>query len=166
MSKYHTILPNDVVNGNGVCVSFWVQGCPHHCPECFNPETWDFKEGQEYTEHTKWEIIEAIGANGVQRNFSILGGEPLAPQNIKMTFEVIETVRHAYPNIEIVLWTGYTFEELLFSYEPLINKILDSIDYVIDGPFIQEEKDLNLKWRGSKNQHIRKKEKDKWIIKE
>ena len=84
MSRYNTIIPNDVANGEGICVSFFVQGCPHHCPGCFNPETWDFIGGQEYTSHTKWEIIKAINANGIVRNFSVLGGEPLAPQNIFM----------------------------------------------------------------------------------
>lgn len=166
MSRYNTILPNDVVNGNGVCTSFWVQGCNHHCPDCFNKETWDFKSGQPYTDHTKWEIIEDIGANGLQRNFSILGGEPLAPQNLKMTEEVVEAVRKAYPTIEIVLWTGYQFNELLFSYDTTISNILSLIDYVVDGPFIIEEKDLNLKWRGSRNQHIRHKINDQWIIEE
>lgn len=163
MNKYHSIIPNDVVNGHGVCVSFWVQGCVHHCPNCFNPETWDFKEGKDYTEHTKWEIIEDIGANGLQRNFSVLGGEPLAPQNLTMTAEVIKAVRNAYPNIEIVLWTGYTFNELLMDYEPKIQEILSNIDFVVDGPFIEEEKDLSLQWRGSKNQHIWKKFNNEWI---
>jgi len=154
MSRYNTILTNDVVNGEGVCVSFFVQGCPHHCPGCFNEETWDFKGGQPYTEHTKWEIIEAIGANGIQRNFSVLGGEPLDEHNLKMTEEVISAVRAAYPNIKIFLWTGYTIEELSSSFDNKLGKILNTVDVLIDGPFIEEQKDLSLKLRGSKNQRI------------
>lgn len=164
MNKYHSIIPNDVVNGHGVCVSFWVQGCIHHCPGCFNPETWNFKDGKDYTEHTKWEIIEDIGANGLQRNFSVLGGEPLAPQNITMTADVIHAVRCACPTIEIALWTGYTIEEVLMDYNPLMGKILEDIDFIIEGPFIEEKKDLSLLWRGSSNQHIYQKINNKWII--
>lgn len=154
MSKYHSIMTNDVVNGEGVCVSFWVQGCPHQCPGCFNPETWDFKEGQPYTEHTKWEIIEDIGANGIKRNFSILGGEPLDDRNLAMVEEVVTAVRQAYPNIKIFLWTGYTIEDLSAVFNSKLSHILKTIDVLIDGPFIEAEKDLSLKLRGSKNQRI------------
>lgn len=162
MSNYNTIISNDVANGEGVCVSFFVQGCPHHCTGCFNEETWDFEKGTPYTDHTKWEIIEAIGANGIQRNFSVLGGEPLVPRNLNMTWEVIDTVRHAYPNIKIFLWTGYTFEELMLSENPLIKNILDNIDVLIDGPFDEEKKDLSLKLRGSSNQNIYIKNDNTW----
>ena len=164
MSNYNTIITNDVVNGEGVCVSFFVQGCPHHCPGCFNEETWDFKEGQKYTDHTKWEIIEAIGANGIQRNFSVLGGEPFALQNIDMTEEVILAVRQAYPNIKIFVWTGYTKEELAQRYFIQLEHILGMIDVLIDGPFIQEQRNLDLKLRGSENQRVWVKENNKWKI--
>ena len=73
MSRYSAIIPNDVVNGRGVCVSFFVQGCPHHCPGCFNEETWDFHGGTPYTPEVKWEIIKLISANNITRNFSVLG---------------------------------------------------------------------------------------------
>jgi anaerobic ribonucleoside-triphosphate reductase activating protein len=162
MNRYNAIIPNDVVNGRGVCTSFFVQGCPHHCPGCFNEETWDFKGGQEYTSHTKWEIIEAIGANGLQRNFSILGGEPLALENIEMVEDVLGTVRQAYPEIEITLWTGYTFEELKERPSDIQSKILNQINILVDGRFIEDEKDLSLQLRGSKNQHIWKKINNEW----
>ena len=164
MSRYNAIIPNDVVNGEGVCVSFFVQGCPHKCKGCFNPETWDFKGGEPYTDHTKWEIIEAIGANGIQRNFSVLGGEPLAPQNLEMTKEVVSAVRQAYPNIKIFLWTGYNHHQLNTMYDET-KDLVSNIDVIIDGPFVEEEKDLSLKLRGSRNQHIWVKNKDdKWEI--
>lgn len=166
MSRYNAIIPNDIVNGHGVCVSFFVQGCPHHCPRCFNEETWDFKGGKEYTDHTKWEIIEAIGANGIQRNFSILGGEPLDRHNVDMVTEVLEAVRKAYPTIEIILWTGFELEEFFYTINatPKLQRILELVDIIVDGPFIEERKDLTLKLRGSTNQHIWNKEKGRWEI--
>ena len=164
MNRYNAIIPNDVVNGEGVCVSFFVQGCPHHCPGCFNEETWDFKGGQPYTSEVKWELIKLISANDIRRNFSILGGEPLAPQNVDMTWEIIDAVRHAYPSIKIFLWTGYIYEELTECASENLTKILDTIDVLIDGPFIEEEKDLNLKLRGSKNQRVWRKTNGIWEI--
>lgn len=157
--NYATIIPNDVSNGEGICVSFFVQGCPHHCPGCFNPETWDFNEGKEYDSQIKWDIVKLISANNIQRNFCVLGGEPLAAQNIPMTEEVVTTVRQAYPNIKIYIWTGYTFDEL---QNLNVQTILDNIDILVDGRFIEEEKDLSLKLRGSRNQKVWIKKDNKW----
>lgn len=162
MSRYNAILTNDVVNGEGVCVSFFVQGCPHHCKGCFNPETWNFEGGKPYTEGVKKEIIKAIKANGIRRNFSILGGEPLAGKNIEMTKDVVKTVRNTYPDIKIFLWTGYDFEDS--SQDMDFFEILQYIDVVIDGKFIEELKDLNLRLRGSSNQRIWIKENGFWRI--
>ena len=164
MSRYSAIIPNDVVNGDGVCVSFFVQGCPHRCPGCFNEETWDFHGGQPYTPDVKWNIIKAISTNGIDRNFSVLGGEPLAPQNLDMTWEVIDAVRHAYPHITITLWTGYTYEELAANLDEKLLHILNTIDILVDGPFIEAEKDLSLRLRGSRNQHIRIRRDNQWEI--
>lgn len=163
--RYNAIIENDITNGEGVCVSFFVQGCPHKCPGCFNPETWDFTGGREYTSDIKWELIRLIGANGLQRNFSVLGGEPLAPENVLMTEEVINAVRTAYPHIKIFLWTGYTLHELKTFNNKYINSILDKIDYLIDGPYLNEYRDLNLKLRGSLNQQIWEKTIDGWRVK-
>ena len=166
MSRYNAIIPNDVVNGHGVCVSLFTQGCPHHCPGCFNEETWDFRGGQPYIPEVKWNIIKAISANNITRNFSILGGEPLAPQNIDMVWEIVDAVRHAYPDIEITLWTGYTYKELMVQPSENLLNILNNIDILVDGPFIEEEKDLSLQLRGSRNQHIWIKKDNSWEIKE
>ena len=166
MSRYNAIIPNDVVNGHGVCVSLFTQGCPHHCPGCFNEETWDFRGGQPYTPEVKWNIIKAISANNITRNFSILGGEPLAPQNIDMVWEIVDAVRHAYPDIEITLWTGYTYKELIVQPSENLLNILNNIDILVDGPFIEEEKDLSLQLRGSRNQHIWIKKDNNWEIEE
>lgn len=150
--RFAAINKNDFINGEGVCVSLWVQGCPHHCKGCHNPDQWDFNGGQ-YKDNDiiVEEIINAITANGIQRNFSILGGEPFAPQNIIDVCEIIFKVKQRFPNIKIYVWSGYTLEELRKMYSP---KILDNIDVLIDGRFVLEERDITLKLRGSKNQRI------------
>ena len=152
--QYAGLNYNDVVNGQGVCVSFWTQGCPHHCKGCFNPETWSYSGGYELPSNIKGQIVKAISNNGIQRNFSILGGEPLCPENRKLVLEILTAVRAAYPNIKIFLWTGYIYEELTERQSETLDNILDTIDVLIDGPFIEAEKDLNLKLRGSKNQRV------------
>lgn len=150
--KYATIENNDYINGEGVCVSFWVQGCPHRCEGCHNPEAWDFEGGQELPNDYKGNIIKAISANGIHRNFSVLGGEPLCPENIHLVCGIINSVRAAYPNIKIFLWTGYNLEDII--EQPTVKEILEKIDILIDGPFIQEQRDISLKMRGSKNQRL------------
>lgn len=149
--KYAAIMENDYTNGENICVSFWVQGCPHRCEGCHNPAQWDFEGGKELPNDYKGQIIKAISANGITRNFSVLGGEPLCEQNIKLTSDIITAVRVAYPHIKIFLWTGYTLEELK---HPLIEDILSKIDVLIDGPYIQSQRDVTLKLRGSTNQRI------------
>ena len=161
--RYAQIIPNDVINGEGICVSFFVQGCPHHCPGCFNPETWDFNKGIPYTSDTKWELVKLISDNNFMRNFCVLGGEPLAPQNLPMTQEVIQTIRHAYPNIKIYLWTGYLMKDLEKSLDKNIQSILSNINYLIDGPFIESAKDLSLYLRGSSNQMIWENVQNTWV---
>lgn len=151
--KYADIKKNDIVNGEGVCVSFWTQGCHIHCDHCHNSDIWDFDGGKEFTPAVLNEIIEAISANGIQRNFSILGGEPLCEENAFLTELVIEEVRRHYPSIKIYLWTGYYFEDLNTN-DPHIKYILDNIDYLIDGPYEVDKRDITLKLRGSSNQSI------------
>ena len=152
--KYAGIIKNDVAAGQGVCVTFFVQGCDQHCPGCHNPQTWDFDGGYEFTQETLDDIIKALKANGVQRNFCIMGGEPLHTNNLFLTNLVIEKVRQEYPDIKIYLWTGYLYEDLIDKKEKILQNILQNINYIIDGPFIQEERDITLAMRGSKNQKI------------
>lgn len=154
MNRYAGLITNDFANGIGTCVSFWAQGCPHHCHGCHNPETWSFQGGKELPTDIKGQIIKAISANGITRNFSILGGEPLCKENIEEIDNIITSVRAAYPHIKIFVWTGYTFEKLKSEDNEIINHILSQIDMLIDGPFIEAEKDITLKLRGSKNQRI------------
>ena len=151
--KYAGIIKNDVAAGKGVCVTFFVQGCDAHCPGCHNPETWDFNGGYDFTEQTMKDILNALKANGVQRNFCIMGGEPLHPNNQEMVLHVIKQVKEKYPNIKIYLWTGYIYEKLDKENFILYN-ILKNVDVLIDGPFIKEQRDITLEMRGSKNQRI------------
>lgn len=151
--RYAKINPNDVANGEGVCVSLFVQGCPHRCKGCFNPETWDFEGGSEFTDREMNLILEALTANGVQRNFSILGGEPLAPSNRAVVLDIIETVRRAFPDIKIYLWTGYRLTDFTYKDKDIL-AIMFLVDYIIDGPFEEDKKDLTLELRGSSNQVI------------
>lgn len=152
--RYAGIIKNDVAAGKGVCVTFFVQGCSQHCPGCHNPQTWDFDGGYEFTQDTMNNIIKALNANNVQRNFCIMGGEPLHPDNLFLTNLVISEVKKKYPDIKIYVWTGYLYEDLLVKNEKLLQNILQNTDVLIDGPFIKSQRDITLPMRGSKNQRI------------
>lgn len=152
-NKYAGILANDMADGEGVCVSFWVQGCPIHCPGCHNQQTWDFEGGLDLPSNYLDLIDQAISANGVHRNFSLLGGEPLSAKNLELSYTILKHVRSKFPSIKIFCWTGYTLELL----SPEQRKCLQFIDTLIDGPYIQEQRDITLKLRGSTNQKIRQK---------
>ena len=153
--RYFGFMPNDFINGEGVCVSVWMAGWPHRCSGCHNQHMWNYEDGYEVDLDTTIEkIIHAIQANGLIRNLSILGGEPLAPYNIKYTLKIIRRVTAHFPSIKIYLWTGYTYEYLLDNLDNDIIDILSNIDYLIDGPYIDELRDISLLLRGSKNQRI------------
>ena len=152
--KYAGLITNDFANGIGTCVSFWTQGCPHHCEGCQNPETWDFDGGKEIPTDIRGQITKAICANSIVRNFSILGGEPLCPQNIEEVEKIIIGVRSAFPHIKIFVWTGYILEELQSKNDSHINNILNNIDVLIDGPYIESLRNITLELRGSSNQRV------------
>ena len=136
MMRYAGLIKNDIAAGEGINLTFFVQGCPIHCLGCHNPQTWDFDGGKEFTNDTLKELLESLVANGITRNFSIMGGEPLCSENLFLTTLLIKTVKDKYPEIKIYLWTGYLYEDLVKKNESKINWILDTIDYLIDGPFI------------------------------
>lgn len=143
---------NDVVNGEGICVSVWAQGCPHHCKGCHNPETWNFNSGKEYDEDLIInKIISKLHNNGINRNLSFLGGEPLCQENKSFFKKLASKIKQRYPDTIIYCWTGYTLEKLS-------KEDLKDIDVLIDGKFIEDKKDLKLKLRGSSNQRILRKE--------
>ena len=151
--RYAGLLKNDITAAPGMCVTLFTQGCPHHCPGCHNPETWDYEGGQEFYPELIQEIAEALTANGIKRNLCIMGGEPLCPENEFLTMLLIIEIRKIIPDIQIYIWTGYTIEELLCR-GPKINYILNHIDYLIDGPYVEELRDITLPMRGISNQSI------------
>ena len=111
--RYAGLIKNDFSAAPGVSVSFFTQGCPHHCVGCQNPETWGFDGGKEFSPLVLDEIIEALTANGIQRSLCILGGEPLCKENEFLTNLVIKHVKDRVPGVIIYVWTGYTYEYLL-----------------------------------------------------
>lgn len=149
--RYANIKPNDSINGEGVCVSLFVQGCEGKCPDCFNKETWDFNGGKPFGGRELQYIKRSLTANGIKRNFSILGGEPLHSNNIKEVTTIINEIKTFDNSIKIYVWTGYLYEDLLKKYG---EKIFKNIDVLIDGKFEEDKKDITLKLRGSKNQRI------------
>jgi len=153
--RYADIIANDVVNGEGISVSLFVQGCHKHCPGCFNQETWDFNGGKEiYSLDLLNQILNLLQANGIERNFSILGGEPFIEENLIEVATFIQVIRDVHPNIKIWVWTGYTIEELQAMNNSYINEILDNINVLVDGPYIEAERDLSLPHCGSRNQRV------------
>ena len=152
--QYAGIIKNDIAAGEGVNVTFFVQGCPLHCLGCHNPQTWDFLGGKEFTADTLNDVIQSLKANDVMRNFSIMGGEPLCKENVFLTQMLILNVKEQYPDIKIYVWSGYTYEELINRHEQKLDWILDNIDYLIDGQFILAERDITLPLMGSRNQRI------------
>ena len=151
--KYAELKLNDVANCPGIGVSFFVQGCPHHCQGCFNQETWDYEGGKEFTSNTLNSIITGLQANGIHRDLNILGGEPLCPENLFLTHMVIKAVKDALPNTKVYIWTGYLYEDLI-KRKDRTDQILELADVLIDGPYIQAERDITLPMRGSRNQRI------------
>lgn len=146
--KYNKIKLNDVANGPGIGISLYTQGCPHKCKGCFNEETWSFHEGKEFTQREQQLILDSLDINGVTRHLSILGGEPFCSQNIDGVLSLCKLIKTQKPDTKIYVWTGYLLENIMKKYD------LSNIDIIVDGPFIQSLKDLNLKWRGSSNQRV------------
>ena len=145
--NYGAIKKVDVANGPGVRVSLFVSGCRNHCRGCFNPETWDFSYGQPFTKETEDEIIKALRPSWIQ-GLSILGGEPMEPENEAALIPFLERVKSELPDKDIWLYSGYRFEALRG------RKILALADVRVDGPFDEKKKDAGLAFRGSRNQRI------------
>ena len=144
------IKDNDVANGMGIVMSVWTQGCPHHCKGCFNLETWDFAGGKEFTSDDLNYIIENISKYNVERDLSILGGEPLCSENVEGVIHLCKTIREIYPSKKIYVWTGYVYEE----FNSVQKEITKYVDVIIDGKFEIDKKDLSLSLRGSSNQRF------------
>lgn len=158
--KYSGLYKNDFAAAPGTSVTLFVSGCHLHCPGCHNPEAQDFDFGQTYTVDITNEIIKALQANGIHRNLCIMGGEPLAWENRWAVMQLIMDIKLVLPDTPIYIWTGYTYEELQEEItsglypETELQWILEHIDVLIDGPYIQEQRDTTLLMRGSRNQRI------------
>ena len=166
---YSNLKTHDVANGVGVRVSLFVSGCEHACPGCFNPEAWQFCFGEPYTEEAERQVLEALRPEHI-RGLTLLGGEPLHPQNRPAVLALVERVKREYapgppmnPQIhwggekDIWCYSGYHFEKELLpesESDPLLRALLEQIDILVDGRFVLARKDLNLRFRGSDNQRI------------
>lgn len=168
--RFSQIRSMDISNGEGVGVALFVQGCPHHCKNCFNPETWDFNGGKEWKEEVKDEFFKLIDRPYIKR-VSLLGGSPLADQNLDDVFSLVKEIKMRFPDKSIWLYTGYTidiFEEHNSDHTEIrVNpmskdmdcnikraNIIRKCDVIIDGRFEEDKKDLTLKFRGSSNQRL------------
>ena len=147
--KYAQIREIDITNGSGIGVALFTQGCPYHCKNCFNPETWDFNKGMVWTKETENKIIELLKPEYITR-LTILGGEPLIERNIEPLTALLKRVKGIYPDKQVWLYTGGDFEAL----EGLYEEIFQYIDILIDGRYVDDLRDYKLKWRGSSNQRI------------
>ena len=162
--RYAKIRSMDISNGEGVGVSLFVQGCPFHCKNCFNSDTWDFNSGKEWTEEIKDKFMKLIDRPYIKR-VSFLGGECLADQNLDGVLDLIKEIRISFPEKTIWLYTGYEISEIVKQeqYERVSGipdvwskrwEIIKQVNVLVDGEYIDEQKDLSLKFRGSKNQRV------------
>ena len=162
--RYASIRSLDISNGEGVGVSLFVQGCPFHCKNCFNSDTWDFNGGKEWTKEIKDKFMKLIDRSYIKR-ISFLGGECLAEQNLNEVLSLIKEIRISFPEKTIWLYTGYKFEQIkdvfmeskkwFWKHSAITRwEIISNVDILIDGEYIDEQKDLSLRFRGSKNQRV------------
>ena len=156
--NYANIKYFDIADGPGVRTSLFVSGCTHHCKNCFNPETWDFNYGKEFTAETENEIIKSCSSR-FSAGLTLLGGEPMEPANQQAILPFLKRFRQACPDKTIWCYSGYTFEQLT-GIEPyrcrchITDEILKLIDVLVDGKFMQDKKENALKYTGSSNQRI------------
>jgi anaerobic ribonucleoside-triphosphate reductase activating protein len=149
--RYNLIRKMDIADGPGVRVSIFLQGCEFHCYNCFNSETWDFEGGDELTEEVIERLMELCNEEYIQ-GLSILGGEPMHPKNIDGTTKIAKTFKNMYPDKNLWVWSGYTFEVLKKRKDA--EEVLKYIDVLVDGQYKDELHDFRLEWRGSSNQRV------------
>ncbi len=155
--NYATIKNCDIANGPGVRVSLFVSGCTHRCPGCFNEVAWDFNYGQPFTEETAGQILEMLRPEYI-KGLTLLGGEPFEPQNQAALVGLLRKVKRELPGKSIWAFSGYLFDKDILPGrlgDPAITReILSYLDVLVDGPFIQAQKNLSLRFRGSENQRL------------
>lgn len=148
--NYHNITKDDMKNGDGLRVVLWVAGCSHHCPNCQNPVTWDPDDGILFDKNARKELLDIISQDYIS-GITFSGGDPLFESNREEVYELIEYIKSVYPNKTVWLYTGYTFNDLK-KFVPI--GVLNKIDVIVDGPYIEKFRDTTLKWRGSSNQRV------------
>ena len=146
--RYNKIRKMDIADGPGVRVSIFMQGCRFNCKNCFNPETHDFNGGKEFTQDTINEVLDLCKQDHI-KGLSILGGEPMHPNNIEGTTELAKQFKEHFPNKNLWAWSGYTFDKDLKDKE-----VMKYVDVLVDGNYIDEKHNPTLKWRGSENQRV------------
>ena len=146
--KYNLIRKMDISNGPGVRVSIFMQGCSFHCKNCFNKETWDFNNGIEFNDDTINEVLNLCQKDHI-KGLSILGGEPMHPNNEEGTAKLAKAFKEKYPNKSVWMWSGYKFDEGLKDKEAL-----KYVDVLVDGTYTDELRNPTLKWKGSSNQRV------------
>ena len=155
--NYGEIKKYDIADGPGVRVSLFVSGCRHHCKGCFNEETWAFDFGNPYTKETEAEILKALDHNYIA-GFTLLGGEPFEPENQPVLVDLLRTIKARSPEKNIWSYTGFIYEKDLLeggrAHTEVTDEMLSYIDTLVDGPFIEDLKDITLQFRGSSNQRL------------
>ena len=157
--NYATIKWVDIANGEGVRISLFVSGCTHHCKNCFNEVAWDFSYGKVFDEVTEDKILKELGSDFIA-GLSLLGGEPLEPQNQEALYPFVKKVRETYPNKTIWCYTGFTLDETTGALKEThkntvwTKKLISSFDVLVDGAYVDELRDIRLKFRGSSNQRV------------
>lgn len=154
--NYGTIKSTDIANGPGVRTALFVSGCTHHCPGCFNPETWDFQYGMPFDEEVQERIFVDLNHDFIE-GLSLLGGEPFEPANSRVLADFVKKVKERFPEKTIWCYSGYVLEEIMadsMGSDGSTAELLSLLDVLVDGPFQEENKVLNLKFRGSTNQRI------------
>lgn len=155
--NYAEIKNYDIANGLGVRVSLFVSGCTHHCKGCFNPMTWDFSYGKPFTEEVQDELLEMLSPAYID-GLTLLGGEPMEPDNQRALLPFVKKVRAQYPDKNIWCYTGYKLDEELLKPSrarcEVTDELLSLIDVLVDGEFIEEQKNISLSFRGSENQRL------------
>ena len=147
--RYHNITKDDMLNGDGLRVVLWVSGCNHCCKECQNPITWDPNGGLLFDEAAKQDIFEQLDKNYIS-GITFSGGDPLHPQNVPDILKLVKRIRAECPGKDIWVWTGYKLDELNAAQM----QVVDLINVLVDGKFVQDLKDPSLIWRGSSNQVV------------
>ena len=155
--NYADIKQYDIANGDGVRVSLFVSGCTHHCKGCFNKETWDFNYGEPFTDKEIEKILDYLSPDYVQ-GLSLLGGEPMEPQNQEALLPLLRRVHERFPNKNIWCYSGYLFDRDILGRmceeSETTKELIGYIDILVDGEFVEERKNLKINFRGSDNQRI------------